>query len=365
MGCFVTGAKVSIPGGKKAIEEIRVGDLALYPKGPKELVETVVRDVFESEEELISLVTTHGAILTTADQIFPCLDNKDRKTDDLMGRFIGYLLDDEELVYVEVVAIISKRITAKVFHLHVDEPNRYIVDGFLVHNKGGGGTTTTSTQATIAPELRGLFSQTGDLLQGLQMGEETGSVLDQFMQSFPQFIPQASQGQRDIMGRQRERAFGSMMTLPEQYAMMQSNELVGGPIGSSPATQAAMAAATPGIENQMEMAGLGRSGALPQALASAYGPIVAQEIAGRQAMVPQFLNLGKTLTERESTLLGEAGTSEEANRQLMAQQAQADTQDMLRRQNLAQSFITGVLGGFPTVTGQTGISKTSGGSAGK
>ena len=51
MGCFTEYAKVSVLGGKKAIGEIRVGEFVLYPKGEKELVETVVREVFESEED--------------------------------------------------------------------------------------------------------------------------------------------------------------------------------------------------------------------------------------------------------------------------------------------------------------------------
>src|SRR3990167_8614630 len=99
MGCFPSGAKVKTSNGPVSIEIVRVGDQVLRPEGSKELVEATVRDVFESEEELIGLVTTHGTILTTADQLFPCLDGKERRTQDLISQFIGYLLDDTELVY--------------------------------------------------------------------------------------------------------------------------------------------------------------------------------------------------------------------------------------------------------------------------
>lgn len=168
MGCFPLYAKISVPGGKVPIGEIHVGDLITRPEGRKEFANATVRDIYESEEELISLVTTHSAILTTADQLFRCYDGKDRRTQELMSQFIGYLLDDKEIVYVKVVAIIPKNQKAKVRHLHVDEPNLYLADGFLVHNKGGGGSSSTTSEAPITPELRPLFSQTGKTLQSLQ-----------------------------------------------------------------------------------------------------------------------------------------------------------------------------------------------------
>ena len=734
MGCFPENSQVTVPGGKRPIQDIRKGDLVLRPQGVKEFVQAAVRDVFESEEELLDLVTTHSTITTTADQLFQCYDGQYKKTQDLMAELIAYVLDDKEVVFIRVKAIIPKGVKAKVYHLHVDEPHLYIVDGFVVHNKGGGGSTSTS-EASIAPELRPLFKQTGEQLQSLQKfrpgtftgwspftgvggvpytagqpgwgyppgifsfgypsfqpgmpttpgveqpsfnappirdpnmmyamgapgafdesggfrpttatgsttpvatpqtdllktiearlgdtatpidyseGLETmrlaqqfgyvdpgstnmeqsyalmrdflraqgagaeggspsaplvppssppgfpgmpgtglppypgpegggtpplpGSVLDEFLFANPQIIPQASPGQLGILGRQQQRAFGEQMTpqefiaqfgfggagqmrpgeefatglsstfpflrpeegaaiglgtgfgqlkdterfglgqsagfgelrgpegsaldsatrfsdfrMPEIAALLQANELTGGPIGSSPATQAGIAAITPRIQNEMAMAGLGRSGALPEALASAYGPIVAQEIAGRQAIIPQLAAMGQAqrqgditgagmfqrageaqragdevsaqmfqrageaqragditqasqltnianaarsgsvqaaqiqaqiaqaqrtgdlegaarlaalgdqLVKRESTLLGEAATSEEALRELAAMQFQSFQQDMLRRQQIASQLTTGILGNFPSVTGTSTVSKTSGGGGG-
>ena len=200
MGCFAQGTPVKIPNGHTPIETIRVGDLVVRPEGPKEFADAEVREVFQSEEELISLVTGHRTILTTWDQLFRCHDGKDRKTGELMSQYVGYLLDDKELVYIKVLAVIPKGVRAKVFHLHVEEPNLYFCGGFLVHNKGGGGGTST-TENTIAPELRPLFKQTGEEILRLQPG-----ILDSFIQPQVQFIPQASSGQMAILRRQRERA---------------------------------------------------------------------------------------------------------------------------------------------------------------
>src|SRR3990167_11083381 len=167
MGCFPENSQVTVPGGKRPIQYIRKGDLVLRPQGVKEFVQAAVRDVFESEEELLDLVTTHSTITTTADQLFQCYDGQYKKTQDLMAELIAYVLDDKEVVFIRVKAIIPKGVKAKVYHLHVDEPHLYIVDGFVVHNKGGGGSTSTS-EASIAPELRPLFKQTGEQLQSLQ-----------------------------------------------------------------------------------------------------------------------------------------------------------------------------------------------------
>src|SRR3990167_8690797 len=192
MGCFVGSSKISVPNGKTPIQDVRLGDLVLRHLRPlgKEFVEATVKEVFESEEELISLVTTHGALLTTVDQLFPCLDRKERKTQDLMGHFIGYLLDDKELVYVKVVAVIPKGIKAKVFHLHVTEPNLYFCDGFLVHNKGGGSSSSESA-ASIAPELQPLFKQTGDLMMQAQMFNPSQYIAQggQYPAPVPPIIP--------------------------------------------------------------------------------------------------------------------------------------------------------------------------------
>jgi hypothetical protein len=161
-----------------------------------------------------------------------------------------------------------------------------------------------------------------------------------------------------------------------------------------------MSAAREPILNDLAMAGLGRSGAIEPALSAAYAPILAEEMRTRAAMVPQLLGLGQTLrggeisganlqsqigerlrqgdvqgammlanlgeteTGRESKLLGEAATSEEAVRQLEAQQFEAAIQDVLRRQAIALSLTTGVLGGFPAISGSTTRTSTSGGQSG-
>ena len=86
--------------------------------------------------------------------------------------------------------------------------------------------------------------------------------------------------------------------------------------------------------------------------------------AGDTEGARRLAEIGDTLVKRESTLLGEAGTSEETVRQLQAQQAESITNDLLRRQAIASNLTTGMMGGFPAIGGTTTVSKQSAPSSG-
>ena len=162
---------MNVPGGYKPIQEMQVGDEVLRPNGPKEIIPDIVEEIFEGYEDLISLVTTHGALLTTPTQLFRCLDGQDRQTTDLKDQFVGYLLDGKELIYVRVVAVLPKGTRAQVWHLRVrNDPHLYFVEDFLVHNKGGGGggTSTTTQETKIPDELKPLYKQTASIATGIQ-----------------------------------------------------------------------------------------------------------------------------------------------------------------------------------------------------
>jgi len=197
-----------------------------------------------------------------------------------------------------------------------------------------------------------------------------------------QNIPGLTPEQQNIQGMQMSRATGDPMTSqegraqqiasgfgqltnPEQQAIDQVNYLTSGPLGSSPATQAAMAAArTPALQD-MALAGLGNSDAVGSNLTAAYAPILAQEMQLRGQVIPQlagigsrqvqgnmaetdFLkNLGTTLSGRQSGLMGEAFAGQEAGRQIGAQQGEAEYNDFLRMLNAASGVSTGILGQFP------------------
>ena len=143
-------------------------------------------------------------------------------------------------------------------------------------------------------------------------------------------------------------------------ALGQLQQLTSGPIGSSPATQAGMAAfqqnVLPTLQNELGAMGLGRSGIgaeqIQRASTSAAVPLIQQEIANREQGIGQYGNLSQQLAglgqqnvQNWTTAAG-LGSSLGATQQQTAQAAlDAPYQDWLRRQALAQSS-TG-LGGIP------------------
>ena len=296
-------------------------------------------------------------------------------------------------------------------------------------SSGGSGTQTTKNQ--IAPELKPLFGQTGTELMRLQ----GMAPMDPFLGVNPQQIPGATPGQMDILGAQRTRAFGEPLTtqeqqaqmlagnfgqmrapeqsaynlsqnfgqlrMPENFGLLQAAEFAGGPMGSAPATQAAMAAVRDPVLNDLALAGLGNSTAVGSNLGAAYAPILAQEMAIKAGIIPQLFGLGQnlrggdiaagglqaglgermragdvagaqrlaqlgaTVADRQSQLLSEYGTSEEATRKIAEAQQAAAYQDFLRRQQISQSLTTGLLSSFPNIGGSqvTRTNQSGGGTA--
>jgi hypothetical protein len=136
--------------------------------------------------------------------------------------------------------------------------------------------------------------------------------------------------------------------------------MTSGPIGSSPSTQAGMAAfqqnVLPTLQNELGAMGLGRSGIageqIQKAATSAAVPLIQQEIANRQAGIGQYGNIAQQMAGLGQQNLSNMGTAAGMATSLGGTQQQtaqasldAPYQDWLRRQALAQS--TTGLGGVP------------------
>lgn len=224
------------------------------------------------------------------------------------------------------------------------------------------GSHSGGSQGTKIPkQFRPLASQTGDILQ--QEQQAIVPQFESFIQPSPQYIPPLTPGQENIAQLQYDRATApSVLTSPEQQALSQIDYLTGGPLGQSPATIAAMKAARDPVLNDLALAGLGNSGSVESELLGAYAPILAQEVAGRQAVIPQLANIGQTEAQRRSDLLGQAFAGQEAGRQIDVQRGLADLNDLLRRQGLFQNLTTGLISPFGTQrsygsSSQTGVLK--------
>src|SRR3990167_3853633 len=162
--------------------------------------------------------------------------------------------------------------------------------------------------------------------------------------------------------------------------------------GQSPLTQAAVQAfqqnTLPIIQQQMQLAGLGRSGALgvsiADAMASAMPQFIQQDIQNRLAaagMIPQFALGQEGLTQQAAgsaadiaqqnqlaqmqLALQAAGAGGELQQGIAQQALDAAQLERLRLQGLSEAGTTSLFGGLPATLGQTSTTqqKQSGGSS--
>ncbi len=232
---------------------------------------------------------------------------------------------------------------------------------------GGGGSTKGSSSSSneIAPELQPLFAQTGGMIQGLQadIAPQFGGP-NGFFSEHPQFIPGFTDVGNTMAQNQIDR-FNQFSQNPytnaEQSALSGMQAFTNGPLGSAPATIAAMNAVRDPALNDLAMAGLGNSDAVGSNLAGAYAPILAQEMQARQSLLPQMAQLGNVGFQRQQGLASDVANTQEQYRKIAEAQGQSNQADFLRRQNLGTTFTSGILGGFPSITGTTSTTKQTGG----
>ena len=209
---------------------------------------------------------------------------------------------------------------------------------------------------------QGQLGQMGGPAQS-QSFEQGGG--DEWTKRGPSQVQSFEQGGGDEWGRGGKPPPGVGLPPPSSPVDPNSSlgllqQLTSGPIGSSPATRAGMAAfqqnVLPTLQNELGSMGLGRSGIgaeqIQRASTSAAVPLIQQEIANREQGIGQYGNianqlagLGQQDVQNWTTAAG-LGSSLGGTQQQTAQASlDAPYQDYLRRQALAQSS-TG-LGGIP------------------
>ena len=254
-------------------------------------------------------------------------------------------------------------------------------------SSGKGSTTTTNE---IPAELKGLTTKTAGKVGDLQ--DQPGFNPGEYMTNHPTNVPgltgnqQAAIGQAGGVGMQtggENAAFGALQNA-QGYAG-QSGQATGATLAQDPSIAAAYNAFTsqakPGIENSYGLMGLGKSTSAGDALArGAAGYIYPATQAalereqsaneakiGRQTSTAtnaasQYAGLGAQDTQRRLAGLNALLTTGQTERGVQSEAANADQQDFLRRQALAEEGTYGILGQLPSSFGSQAVSRTSGGS---
>ena len=206
----------------------------------------------------------------------------------------------------------------------------------------------------LPPALQALLDQAAG-----QLGDFMGKFpLTSIMQDLAQRIVPLTPTELTLLGQQLATSQAPAITYPELAALTDINQLIGGPIGSSPATQAGMNAynmfTAPQIMQSLALSGNTQGGALAQAMTegqtAALVPLLQQEISNRMGVLAPLAGIGATVSDRErndiATGLGAAGMP----RQIAQAQETANWQDVMRRANVIQGIAPSIFGQIAPAT---------------
>jgi len=155
-GCFPPGTKIATPEGLVAIETLTAGDEVLAVNRDGQTVRTTVRTIFVSRNSVMRIETNGRPLVATEEHPVSLSGGRFRQAGDLRpgDRIVKW--KHGRLVAKTVRRIFPVEGEGMVFNLQVDEPNTFVAEGIVVHNKGGGcfptGTPIQTTRGQIPIE---------------------------------------------------------------------------------------------------------------------------------------------------------------------------------------------------------------------
>lgn len=154
--CFASGAMVDIPSGKKAIEELRIGDVVYaYDEAAQAVTERpVVALIRSTRSDLVRVTTSRGQYVCSPNH--PWLTREG-------WTHAGQLRAGDALVTMSgesaVIAVEPAAGTIRIYNITVDVDHTYFVDGQATHNakfKAAGGNVRAGEAVVVGergPEL--------------------------------------------------------------------------------------------------------------------------------------------------------------------------------------------------------------------
>ena len=137
-GCFPQGTKIATPNGSVPIEALGSGDEVLAVHREGRTVRANVKTIFVSRSPVLRIETLEGALFATEGHPVSLGGNRFRQAGEIHvgDRIVKW--KGGRLVARRVRGVSSLAGDELVFNLQVDDPNTFIAEGIVVHNKGGG-----------------------------------------------------------------------------------------------------------------------------------------------------------------------------------------------------------------------------------
>ncbi len=137
-GCFPVGTRIATPNGPVPIETLASGDEVLAVNSLGRTVRATVNTIFVSKSPVLRIETNEGAFVVTEEHPVSLGEGRFRQAVEIHpgDRIVKW--KDGRLVARRVREVSPPAGDELVFNLQVDDPNTFIAEGMVVHNKGGG-----------------------------------------------------------------------------------------------------------------------------------------------------------------------------------------------------------------------------------
>jgi predicted lipid-binding transport protein (Tim44 family) len=139
-GCFGAGTRIATPHGAVPIEGLASGDAILAVDDRGRTVPTRVRVLFVSRSPVMQVRTGEETLAVTEEHPMGTATGRFRPAGDLRSGDRILKWEGGDPIAGKVDGVSPPSGNELVFNLQVEEPNTFIANGVIVHNKGGGGS---------------------------------------------------------------------------------------------------------------------------------------------------------------------------------------------------------------------------------
>ncbi len=157
-GCFPTGTPIRTPQGQTSIEKLSPGDcvLAVGPEG--RMTQARVDQIFATRSLVLSVVTDHGSLRTTADHPLETPGDNFVPAGQLRPGQKVLVWEEGGVQSATVIQTMLEGQEHEVYNLSVGWPNTFLAADFVTHNKGGSSSRSSSSSSRSSSSSSGSSS---------------------------------------------------------------------------------------------------------------------------------------------------------------------------------------------------------------
>jgi hypothetical protein len=134
-GCFPSGTPIQIPGGAKAVEDLRAGDTVTTVGADGKAGKGKIAAMFVTRNLLVEVNIEGKTLITTETQPLSLADGKLKAAGELKAGDRIYAWSKGERTVAAVKSVVATGREARVYNLVLGDPVLFVADGFLARSK--------------------------------------------------------------------------------------------------------------------------------------------------------------------------------------------------------------------------------------